>query len=176
MEFLLAEPREVCRKSGVFRDGLLRDANAVNAAVVPSWSNGQVKGQIYRLKLGKRMYGRAKFNLLRHVFRVLGIGVAGAVTMTRVVFRDEKHSRPIQLEISTVAKIGQLCHLLLKSGKLLAVIHFGDVSGGKLSDVTRTRTPWVPALTRRVCGQLRSLLGSPYHRHYRLVRFCPPNR
>ena len=38
----------------------------VTAAVVLPWSNGQVEGQIHRLKLVKRqMYGRAKFNLLR---------------------------------------------------------------------------------------------------------------
>jgi len=51
---------------GRFCDGLLRDAKAVTAAVVLPWSNGQVEGQIHRLKLVKRqMYGRAKFNLLR---------------------------------------------------------------------------------------------------------------
>lgn len=49
-----------------FCDGLLRDANAVSAAVLLPWSNGQVEGQIHRLKPVKRqMYGRAKFNLLR---------------------------------------------------------------------------------------------------------------
>lgn len=49
-----------------FCDGLNRDANAIISAVVLPWSNGQVEGQIHRLKLVKRqMYGRAKFNLLR---------------------------------------------------------------------------------------------------------------
>jgi transposase len=49
-----------------FCDGLLRDAAAVTAAVILPWSNGQVEGQIHRLKLVKRqMYGRAKFELLR---------------------------------------------------------------------------------------------------------------
>jgi transposase len=49
-----------------FCDGLLRDAQAVTAAVTLPWNNGQVEGQIHRLKLVKRqMYGRAKFNLLR---------------------------------------------------------------------------------------------------------------
>lgn len=49
-----------------FCDGLLRDAGAVTAAVLLPWSNGQVEGQIHRLKLVKRqMYGRAQFNLLR---------------------------------------------------------------------------------------------------------------
>ena len=38
----------------------------MTAAVTLPWSNGQVEGQIQRLKLVKRqMYGRAKFNLLR---------------------------------------------------------------------------------------------------------------
>jgi transposase len=61
-----------------FCDGLRRDEKAVNAAVVLPWSNGQVEGQIHRLKLVKRqMYGRAKFNLLRR--RVLPY-VAAAVS------------------------------------------------------------------------------------------------
>ena len=49
-----------------FCDGLRRDESAVTAAVTLPWSNGQVEGQIHRLKLVKRqMYGRAKFCLLR---------------------------------------------------------------------------------------------------------------
>jgi transposase len=49
-----------------FCDGLLRDAAAVTAAVILPWSNGQVEGQIHRLKLVKRqMYGRAQFKLPR---------------------------------------------------------------------------------------------------------------
>jgi transposase len=63
-----------------FCDGLRRDEKAVNAAVVLPWSNGQVEGQIHRLKLVKRqMYGRAKFNLLRR--RVLPY-VAATVTVS----------------------------------------------------------------------------------------------
>jgi transposase len=59
-----------------FCDGLRRDEKAVNAAVILPWSNGQVEGQIHRLKLVKRqMYGRAKFNLLRR--RVLPYVPAG---------------------------------------------------------------------------------------------------
>jgi transposase len=43
----------------------------VRAALTEPWSNGQVEGQINRLKAFKReMYGRAGFNLLR--CRVLG--------------------------------------------------------------------------------------------------------
>ncbi len=46
--------------------GLWRDRDAVEAAVATSWSNGQVEGQVNRLKTTKRaMYGRAKFDLLR---------------------------------------------------------------------------------------------------------------
>ena len=49
-----------------FATGLRRDQAAVTAALSLPYSNGQVEGQINRLKLIKRtMYGRAKFDLLR---------------------------------------------------------------------------------------------------------------
>jgi transposase len=49
-----------------FARSLDRDKEAVLAALELSWSNGQVEGQVNRLKLIKRqMYGRAKFDLLR---------------------------------------------------------------------------------------------------------------
>jgi len=49
-----------------FCDGLIRDRAAVTSAISLNWSNGQVEGQVHRLKLIKRqMYGRASFNLLR---------------------------------------------------------------------------------------------------------------
>ena len=49
-----------------FAKSLRRDKAAVFAALSLPWSNGQVEGQINRLKLIKRqMYGRAKFDLLR---------------------------------------------------------------------------------------------------------------
>ena len=49
-----------------FAAGLRRDKAAVAAALSLEWSNGQVEGQINRLKLVKRtMYGRASFDLLR---------------------------------------------------------------------------------------------------------------
>jgi transposase len=49
-----------------FAYGLQKDISAVTAAVETSWSNGQVEGQINRLKMIKRqMYGRAGFDLLR---------------------------------------------------------------------------------------------------------------
>ena len=49
-----------------FAEGLQRDREAVLGAMTEEWSNGQVEGQITRLKLIKRqMYGRAKLDLLR---------------------------------------------------------------------------------------------------------------
>jgi transposase len=49
-----------------FAYGLKKDLRAVIAAVETRWSNGQVEGQINRLKAIKRqMYGRAGFLLLR---------------------------------------------------------------------------------------------------------------
>jgi hypothetical protein len=49
-----------------FAKGLQRDLSAVKAAVSLEWSNGQVEGQVNRLKNIKRqMYGRASFQLLR---------------------------------------------------------------------------------------------------------------
>jgi transposase len=56
-----------------FASGLWRDYRAVEAAMTSPWSNGQVEGQVNRLKLIKRrMYGRANFDLLR--LRVLHSG------------------------------------------------------------------------------------------------------
>jgi transposase len=49
-----------------FADGLLKDYAAVRAALEFEDSNGQVEGQVNRLKVLKRiMYGRANFDLLR---------------------------------------------------------------------------------------------------------------
>jgi len=54
-----------------FASSLRSDYKAIKAALTYSWSNGQVEGQVNRLKLIKRqMYGRAGFMLLRR--RVLG--------------------------------------------------------------------------------------------------------
>jgi transposase len=56
-----------------FAAGIRRDYAAVRAAISLAWSNGQVEGQVNRLKFLKRqMYGRAKFDLLR--IRVLSAG------------------------------------------------------------------------------------------------------
>ena len=49
-----------------FASGIKRDYAAVKAALSLAWSQGQVEGQITRLKFLKRqMYGRAHFELLR---------------------------------------------------------------------------------------------------------------
>lgn len=49
-----------------FAQKLEEDADAVHAALEYDWSNGQVEGQVNRLKTIKRlMYGRANFDLLR---------------------------------------------------------------------------------------------------------------
>lgn len=49
-----------------FANGLRSDVAAVRNALSMPWSNGQVEGQINRLKFIKRqMYGRAKLDLLR---------------------------------------------------------------------------------------------------------------
>jgi len=49
-----------------FAAGLQKDKPAVIAGLTLEWSNGQVEGQVHRLKLLKRqMYGRAKLDLLR---------------------------------------------------------------------------------------------------------------
>ena len=49
-----------------FAAGLRRDEAAVRAGLSLPWSQGQVEGQITRLKLLKRSaYGRAKVDLLR---------------------------------------------------------------------------------------------------------------
>ena len=50
-----------------FANGIQRDLAAVTAGLSSPWSNGQVEGQVNRLKFLKRaMYGRAKFDLLKH--------------------------------------------------------------------------------------------------------------
>jgi hypothetical protein len=49
-----------------FAKGLRRDYTAVSMALTLPWSQGQVEGQVHRLKLIKRLgYGRASFDLLR---------------------------------------------------------------------------------------------------------------
>ena len=59
------------KKSGIpelqrFATSLQSDHQVVKNALLYPWSNGQVEGQVNRLKLIKRhMYGRAGFDLLR---------------------------------------------------------------------------------------------------------------
>lgn len=54
-----------------FARGVRQDEAAVRAAISAPWSNGQVEGQVNRLKMLKRqMYGRANFDLLKR--RMLG--------------------------------------------------------------------------------------------------------
>jgi transposase len=49
-----------------FANGIMQDLQAVKAALTYEWSQGQVEGQVNRLKVLKRqMYGRAKLDLLR---------------------------------------------------------------------------------------------------------------
>ena len=54
------------RESLVASFGNGEDIQAVRAAIVSPWSNGQTEGQITKLKLVKRqMYGRGKLDLLQ---------------------------------------------------------------------------------------------------------------
>lgn len=56
-----------------FANGLQRDLAAVTAGLTLPWSSGAVEGQVNRIKMIKRqMFGRAKFDLLRH--RILAPG------------------------------------------------------------------------------------------------------
>ncbi len=48
-----------------FATGIASDREAVRAAFMQPWSNGQIEGQITKLKLvNRQMYGRAKPDLL----------------------------------------------------------------------------------------------------------------
>ena len=67
----LQEWLDMARASGIgefvwFVNGVDQDRKAVEAACSHEWSQGQVEGQVNRLKMLKRqMYGRAKFDLLK---------------------------------------------------------------------------------------------------------------
>jgi transposase len=51
---------------GNFAESLRVDHDAVQAALLRPWSNGQAEGQSHHLKLLKRqMYGRANLDLLK---------------------------------------------------------------------------------------------------------------
>lgn len=65
-EWLRAAMQSKLKEFVSFARGLSEDYEAVKNALRHEWSNGQLEGQINRLKLIKReMYGRAKFDLLR---------------------------------------------------------------------------------------------------------------
>jgi transposase len=64
--------RAACSLIAAFANGIIKDKDAVQAAIASAWSNGQTEGQICKLKLVKRqMYGRGKIDLLEA--RVVGI-------------------------------------------------------------------------------------------------------
>ena len=64
--------RAACSLFAAFANGIVKDKDAVQAAIVSAWPNGQTKGQICKLKLVKRqMYRRGKIDLLEA--RVIGM-------------------------------------------------------------------------------------------------------
>jgi transposase len=79
-----------------FANGLKDDWDAVEAALLLPWSNGQLEGQVNRVKLIKRRgYGRAKFDLLRR--RVLLSGSRNSRARSRaepLMTRAAAHSQP----------------------------------------------------------------------------------
>lgn len=65
-EWLIKAARSELPEFRRFARGVTIDLSAVKAALLYEWSNGQVEGQVHRLKMIKRqMYGRAKLDLLR---------------------------------------------------------------------------------------------------------------
>jgi transposase len=64
--WLRAAARSKLKEFVGFARGISEDYEAVRNALTYEWSNGQLEGQVNRLKLIKRqMYGRAKFDLLK---------------------------------------------------------------------------------------------------------------
>jgi transposase len=65
-EWLRAATQSKLKEFESFARGLSEDYGAVKNALRYEWSNGQLEGQVNRLKTIKRqMYGRAKFDLLK---------------------------------------------------------------------------------------------------------------
>jgi len=65
-EWLRAAMQSKLKEFESFARGLSEDYEAVKNALRYEWSNGQLEGQVNRLKLIKRqMYERAKFDLLK---------------------------------------------------------------------------------------------------------------
>ena len=63
-DLILAEAKPSLISS--FARGIAGDRSAIRATITEPWSNGQVEGQITKLKLVKRqMYGRANLDLLQ---------------------------------------------------------------------------------------------------------------
>lgn len=55
-----------------FANSVIRDRAAIQNAITSQWSNGQMKGQITKLKLIKRrIYGRVKLDVLEA--RIVGV-------------------------------------------------------------------------------------------------------
>jgi transposase len=64
--WLRAAARSKLKEFVGFARGISEDYGAVRNSLTYEWSNGQLEGQVNRLKLVKRaMYGRASFDLLR---------------------------------------------------------------------------------------------------------------
>ena len=65
-EWLIEAGRSEVAEFVTFANGITSDFQAVRAALEYEWSQGQVEGQVHRLKLIKRqMYGRGNLDLLR---------------------------------------------------------------------------------------------------------------
>ncbi|HLY28196.1 MAG TPA: transposase, partial [Aggregatilineales bacterium] len=65
-EWLQQSLHSTLREIRSFARGILRDYDAVRAAIALPYSNGMVEGHVNRIKFVKRqMFGRAKFDLLR---------------------------------------------------------------------------------------------------------------
>jgi transposase len=65
-EWLVNAQRSRVAEFRSFANGITSDLQAVRAALEYEWSNGQVEGQVHRLRLVKRqMYGRGNLDLLR---------------------------------------------------------------------------------------------------------------
>ena len=65
-EWLIKAARSELPELRRFARGVTGDLSAVKGALSYEWRQGQVEGQVHRLKMIKRqMYGRAKLDLLR---------------------------------------------------------------------------------------------------------------
>lgn len=77
-----------------FGNGVAKDIQAVRAAIVSPWSNGQTEGQITKLKLVKRqMYGRGKLDLLQA--RLIGATWRMAPNVRQSQYSTPKHSHNV---------------------------------------------------------------------------------